>query len=176
MKTLSQFSLPYKGMGVGLHQFRFDVDSEFFSNFEDSAIKNGNFIVDLDLEKKSDHSILNFEIKGHTRTTCDRCLADIDLPILGEYTLHLKFSEEEYGDDTEEIIFLHPETSVLNVAEYVYEYITLSLPMVNTFDCDPETDCNQKVLEKLELIEDLEKEEEETKGGGIWDSLKDLEL
>jgi len=172
MNILDHFSIPYKGLGIGLHQFKFEVDDSFFAAFEDAVIQNGTFQVTLDLDKRSDHSIMDFQVQGHTGTSCDRCLADISLPVEGQYTLHLKFSEEVSEDD--EIVFVHPDVSIVNVAKYVYDVIGVSLPMTKVYDCenDPESNCNEKVLSLLN--DDSQEEVSNDPKPSPWDQLKGL--
>lgn len=175
MNAISRYSLPYKGLGIGLHKYTFLIEDDFFEEFEGSVIKKGKFDVLLTLDKRSDHCILNFEIDGYTPTSCDRCLADINLPVNGSYTLHIKFREDAYGEENDEIVFMNPDTSRLNVAQYLYEFISLSMPITKVFDCDPAIHCDTSVLEQLTSSEEVvEKKEEKT--GGIWDELKKLDL
>lgn len=172
MNVLDHFSVPYKGLGNGIHQLNFEVDSDFFKEFEDSHIDNGNFKVDVELDKRHDHSILFFEIEGRTKTSCDRCLAQIKLPLKGDFKLHVKHGEDEGSND--EIMFIHPETSILNLAQIIYEYISLSMPIIKVYDCDLEKKppCNFEILSKL----NISTEEEEVVQNDIWNSLKGLDL
>lgn len=172
MNVLDHFSVPYKGLGNGIHQLNFSVDSRFFKEFEDSHIDNGNFNVNVELDKRHDHSILLFEIEGQTNTNCDRCLSQINLPLHGNYKLHVKHGEYEESDD--EIMFIHPETSILNLAQIVYEYILLSMPIIKAYDCDGEENppCNFEVLNRMnDNVENVQ-----IKDNNIWDSLKDLDF
>ena len=172
MNVLDHFSVPYKGMGNGIHEFNFDVDSEFFKEFEDSHIDNGKFKVNVEIDKRHDHSILLFDIEGYTDTSCDRCLAPIALPLYGDFKLHVKHGEDEGSND--EIMFIHPETSILNLAQIIYEYILLSMPIIKVYDCEEDKlpPCNFEVLNKLENTQDETSQEQ----SNVWDSLKDLDL
>lgn len=172
MNVLDHFSIPYKGMGNGIHTLKFSVDTDFFKEFEDSHIDNGNFEVDVELDKRHDHSILLFEIKGKTKTSCDRCLSPINLPLYGNFKLHVKHGENEESND--EIMFIHPETSILNLSQVVYEYISLSMPIIKVYDCDLEETppCNFKVLNRLYKEEKEDSEEEKS----VWDSLKNIDF
>jgi uncharacterized metal-binding protein YceD (DUF177 family) len=172
MNVLNHFSIPYKGLGNGIHLLNFTVDSAFFKEFEDSHIDNGNFNVDVELDKRHEHSILSFSIKGKTKTNCDRCLSEIQLPIHGNFELHVKVGENEESND--EIMFIHPETSIINLAQVVYEFILLSMPIIKIYDCDKESapPCNFEVLDKLYQ----EEQDSNDQQGGVWDSLNDLDL
>jgi uncharacterized protein len=172
MNVLGHFSVPYKGLGNGTHHLNFTVDSAFFKEFEDSHIDNGNFNVDVELDKRDEHSILNFSIEGESKTSCDRCLAQIQLPIQGSFELHVKVGEN--GGSNDEIMFIHPDTSIINLAQVVYEFILLSMPIIKVYDCDMESNppCNFKVLDKL----DEEEQDSNEQQGNVWDSLKDLDF
>lgn len=172
MNVLSHFSVPYKGLGNGIHHLNFTVDSAFFKEFEGSHIDNGNFDVDVELDKRHDHSILFFSIEGETKTSCDRCLSQIHLPVYGDFELHVKLGENEESND--EIMFIHPETSILNLAQVIYEFILLSVPIIKVYDCenDSKPPCNFEVLNKLNGSQ----EEPKDKQGNIWDSLKDIDF
>ena len=172
MNVLNHFSVPYKGLGNGIHHLNFTVDSAFFKEFEDSHIDNGNFNVDVELDKRHEHSILNFSISGKSKTSCDRCLSQIQLPIQGSFELHIKVGENEGSND--EIMFIHPDTSIINLAQVVYEFILLSMPIIKVYDCDMESNppCNFVVLDKL----DKEEQDSNEQQGNVWDSLKDLDF
>jgi len=176
MNVLSPFSIPYKGMGDGIHNLEYDVDDVFLKEFESSHLDNGKFKVLIEFDKRSDHSVLHFDIEGYTKTNCDRCLEKIKLPMFGEYVLHIKHSEE--GDNTDEIVYIHPETSVLNLAKYVYEFVLLSMPIIKSYDCeyDEEPPCNFEILDKMNNLGDDQEVDSPNEGGGIWSSLKDIKL
>ena len=91
MDPLVTFTLPIKGLSHGVHSLTFDVSEDFFGQFEGSPIENGKFEVLLELDKRIDMLILDFNIRGKAFTQCDRCLADIKLPLSGENRLLVKF-------------------------------------------------------------------------------------
>ena len=151
MSVLDRFSLPYLGMKDGLHQIEFTVDNLFFAQFESSPIKDGNFTVTLEIDKRPNLSVLHFDIQGDVAAICDRCLADVRLPVFGENTILVKVAHTEDSFDHDEVIFIKDGQSVLNVAQLVYEFICVSLPVVNIFDCDNQIPkmCDEDVLKKI---------------------------
>lgn len=153
MMPLAEYILPVKGLKIGMHHYNFDVDSDFFKHFEDSPITEGSFEVSLDFEKRHDMFDLRFRISGRASAACDRCLGTIQLPVKGEFELVVKLSEEEIEEDID-IAFISPETSTLSVATWVYEYIVLSMPMRNVYDCESEAvrPCDMEMMERLEGI------------------------
>ena len=172
MKALVPFSIPVKGLRNGMHQFEFQVDSNFFSCFEASPIENGNIRIDLDFDKRPGLYVLEFKLEGTVKTECDRCLEQIDLPISGHQRLLVKFSEDAEKEEAD-VVYISMEDTMLNVAQFVYEYIILALPMVRVYDCenDENAKCNPEMLKYLEgEIEN----QQESAPNPIWDALKDF--
>ncbi len=172
MQALRQFSIPIKGLDFATYNYSFVVDAVFFEQFPDSPYKNGNLKVEVELDKKSDHIILEFVTDGTLRTECDRCTAEIDFPVsTDDYEMIIKYDENER--DEGEVAFIHPESHELNVAKYIYDHIILSTPLIKVFDCysiDPRP-CNENVLALLD--QDTEKE---PKNNPLGDALKDFKI
>ena len=170
MDALIQFSIPVKGLGNGIHEYRFHIDKSFFDQFEHSPIQDGSFEVNFIFDKRPEMFDLHFDFYGTAKAACDRCLAQVDLPVEGDNRLLVKFGEDI--DEDADVIFVSPEISSLNVAKYIYEYICLAMPLINVFDCESlsEPPCDKKMLAFLELRENEEEDEDED--GSIWDDLK----
>jgi uncharacterized protein len=148
MNGLIQFQIPVKGLKEGLHQYNFDIDDRFFDEFEQSYVQSGQVKVRLNFDKSPDMFVLDFMINGTINTDCDRCLAQIDLPIESNHQLLIKLSQDQNLDDPD-IVFVDPEISKLNIAEYIYDYIILSIPLKRVYACsdDKNPPCNFQMLE-----------------------------
>ncbi len=170
MDALQQFSIPIRGLKLGVHQFDFQVDRFFFEQFEASLIKEGDFQVQMDLDKRSDMLVLVFDINGTVKTDCDRCLEKINLPIDATHQLLVKFAEEASEDA--DIVYINLTESSLNVAKYIYDFINLSLPLIKTYACeeDDNAPCNEEMLKYL----NPKSTETPNDTNPIWDALKDL--
>jgi uncharacterized protein len=179
MDPLITYSIPVKGLYNGIHQFEFQIDRFFFENFEQSPVTEGDVQVRLDFDKHPDMYVLQFELAGTVRTECDRCLAEIDLPIASSQRLLVKFSLEEEEDEAD-IAYISPEASLFNVAQYIYEFICLALPIIKAYDCEDQSPrpCNEEMLRYLRHSEEdsaLEEDEAEQEDPNpIWDELKKL--
>ena len=174
MDSLVEFSIPVSGLGNGLHQFQFRIDSQFFSCFEESPIEDGDINVLLDFDKRPDMYVLQFDFEGTVKTDCDRCLASIGLPVSGSEQLLVKFSLDE-EDEEADVIYISPETKKFNVSRFIYEFIILAMPMIKVYHCETETPrpCNPEMLEYLSSGQ--EKEDPENKEDNpIWEELKKL--
>ncbi len=170
MEALIEFSIPIKGLKPGVHQYGFQIGSEFFENFEHSLIDHGDVKVDLSLDKRPDFYVLDFRLAGTVKTECDRCLSGIDLPIASDQQLLVKFGAEDSKEEAE-VIYITPETQKLNVAQYIYEFVCLAIPMVKIYDCtgEPNPPCNQEMLDFLEPNDPIEES-----SNPIWDALKNF--
>ncbi len=175
MDPLIQYSLPVRGLRVGAHRFDFQIDNEFFLQFEDSPVKEGAVEMSLTLDKRPDMFVLEFDFEGIVQTDCDRCLAQINLPVKDTQQLIVKFSESEEAEDAD-VIYVHPEIQQLNVAKYIYEYIILAMPMIRVYDCenDPNRPCNQEMLQYLQNGNAEAAPEITTESNPIWEALKNL--
>lgn len=170
MDSLIQFSIPVKGLGDGIHEYQFKIDKSFFDEFEHSPIKEGAFDVNFVFDKRPEMFDLHFEFEGTAKAACDRCLANVDLPVEGENRLLVKFGEEDSNDA--DVVFVSREISSLNVAKYIYEYICLAMPLINVFDCQSleNPPCDEKMLDYLENKESEEDNDGDT--SSVWDDLK----
>ena len=177
MEHLNEYSIPHKGLDLGLHEYKFQLNHVFFSHYEESLIKKGNVGVKMILDKRSSMMVLKFIIEGSFVGNCDRCLNSIDIGLDDQNELMIKYSEDPH--ETDEVVYINPNEPDFNVANYIYEFVILAMPLSKTRDCENEDYkfCNHKVLERLESIEDeMEVEEDEEKNTGLWDALKDLDI
>lgn len=171
MSSFKDCIIPISGLNLGIHQYKITVNDRFFTAVQSDEIQNGDFDVSLIIDKKPKTVLINISIDGTIQTNCDRCLANIALPIQGEQTYAFKFVEElEETDDDEELVILDRNTTEIDLAEYIYETIGLSIPMIKTYDCESEENkpCDETTLKHLELQED------EQEGNPVWDILKNI--
>ena len=172
MKSNRQFIIPFKGLKVGKHNFVYDIDDTFFDDYEQSEITKGNIHVEVDLDKKANMLELYFSIEGDVLVICDRCLDEFEIPIDYETELFVKFGDVS-EEQTDEIIVLSHNEFELDVAQYIYEFVHLSLPYkrVHPDDSRGRSTCNKEMLKKLD--EYIIRENDENKDSR-WDDLKNL--
>ncbi|MFW6371095.1 MAG: YceD family protein [Bacteroidota bacterium] len=165
-----KYDVEFKGLKEGLHEFEFEVQDTFFEHFEQGLVGKGDIQVGIRLEKRSSFMKLFFNLKGNVQLVCDRCLESYQQKIKSNYELFVKFGESEYEDD--EIICILPEEHKINVAQLIYEYIILSLPLkqVHPDLKNGENGCNKEMLKKIE--EHKQREEEKKEVDPRWAALK----
>lgn len=146
------FSIPIAGSKTGLTVFVLLCDSDFFARFPDCPVGGGNLEVTVTLDKRPDMALVHFAWTGRLATICDRCTADILLPVTGEWDLVVKYGPEFQEDD--EVVVLPPDMTELNVARYIYECALLSLPVRRVYNCEDDVPrpCNMEVLEYLHRL------------------------
>ncbi len=178
MQARKEYTIQFVGLGLGLHEYKFEIGDSFFKNYEYSEIQKANLIVNLNLLKQSQMMVLEFEISGTVKAECDICTGEFDLPLQGNYKLIVKVGGSDTGNEDDDIITIAANEHELDVSQYIYEYITLSLPIkrVHLLDKKGKSTCDKEVLKKLEafLLEEEKKEEEKT--DPRWAGLKNIKL
>jgi len=168
MDALQHYTIPIQGLGNGIHNFDFDINESFFSHFEHSPIQKGEIKATIELNKRPEVFDIRFDINGTVFTPCDRCLTDIHLPISGSFPMLVK-DEEDIKDDVD-VIYIHSALKKLNVAQFIYEFVLLSIPIIKTYNCEEEEPrpCDDSTLDKLTSNQDTEA------ANPLWDKLQDF--
>ena len=168
---MREYQIPFVGLKTGVHHFNYELNEDFFNHFEDSQIRKGRIFVDLSFDKKERFFVLNFDISGTVETECDRCGQEFDLPLHGNYTLYIKVGDKrEEDEDSEDVIWIGEGENYIQVAETMYEFIHLSLPMQKVHPDKPDgtPGCDPEVLKQLGYHETDEKKDPR------WDILNNL--
>ena len=150
----------------------FDIDDKFFDDYEQSEITKGKVKAEVDLDKRTSMLEFHFRIAGNVTIICDRCLDEFEMPIEYEATLFVKFGDTS-EEQTDEIIVLSHNEFEIDVAQYIYEFVHLSLPYkrVHPNDSKGRSTCNKEMLKKLdEYIIRENKEDNDPR----WDDLQNL--
>jgi uncharacterized metal-binding protein YceD (DUF177 family) len=175
MKLKDEYVIPYSGLAIGKHEFDWKIEDKFFEARDYSEVKKGELFVDLVLEKRPSFLELSFSINGAVELECDRCTVDFNYQLDFEEKLIVKFVEDGSDDASEEIIILGKNDHELHLADHLYEYIAVRIP-IRKVGCELLEDknlCNQDVLK---LIENLSPKENESHLDPRWEKLNGLEL
>ncbi|NOT36785.1 MAG: hypothetical protein HOP11_05360 [Saprospiraceae bacterium] len=170
MDYLKQYSIPFKGMLDGLHEYEFKLGNDFFKRFNESPIQDAEIQAIIQADKQGSLMSVELQIQGSMRTGCDRCLSEIELELKANYQFVLKRSEGESDDP--DLFFIQPDASEWLIADVLYEYSCLSIPIVKEIDCSSMKNppCNQEVLQRIQ------KEENNPESNPLWDELRRLNL
>ena len=175
-------------MGQGVYTYELKVDDAFFADFEGAPVDRADIDLALTIDRRTREMTLDFQFSGTIATQCDRCTAEIDLPISGQEQLVAKFVANAAAfEDEGDLIYLDADTGLFDVSPYVYEVVLLAVPMIKTFDCrqgEPPYPCDEDMLARIDdSIETaasiatgqaaVDSEEDDDKPSP-WDVLKNL--
>lgn len=181
MSRRREFEIAFVGLKPGVHEFDYEIDDRFFEVFQQQDFRNCHARVKLTLDKKNSFMLLKFEIGGTLEVTCDRCNSNLPLDLWDEFNITVKMVEEpelmNEQEDDPDMYYIAQGESHLDVANWVYEFINLSLPMQKAceFENMDGPHCNKTAMD---VLKKLEPEENEKKENPIWKGLekfKDLE-
>ena len=175
MKVSNEYLIPFIGLKLGKHQFDYQIDKTFFDRFEYDEFESCNVKVDVVLEKKTTLMELHFKHKGTVNVPCDLTGEPFDLPIKGKIDVVVQFGDT-FNDDNEELLILPHGEHQVDVSQYIYEMIVLSIPLKRTHPGIKDGTLKSEAIEKLEQLT-VKAKKEETKGEETdprWDQLKKL--
>jgi uncharacterized protein len=171
MSILSFYNIAFKGLSQGKHIFDFEVDDKFFALFEDALVEKGQVNVRLTIEKQSSLMIFWFDIQGTVTVQCDRCLEMYNQEIKSQDRIFVKFGEKSFVDG-DDVIWVSVNDYQLNVAQLIYEFIGLAIPIQKIHPDDEEgnSTCDPEMIEKLSKYVIREEKLKTT----VWNDLKKL--
>lgn len=178
MKVNKEFLIPFAGLKQGKHQFEFQVGKTFFDDFGFDEYNDVNVKVNLVLEKKSTMLELTFKHKGTVNVPCDLTNEDFDLPIKGKLELIVKFGDA-YNDENDELLVLPHGEFQVDVSQYIYEMIVLSVPSKRIHPGAKDGTIATEMMDKLNALapkkeKQEQKQEEKENTDPRWDELKKL--
>lgn len=174
MNNLKAYLIPFIGLKIGKHQFDYQVDNTFFAHFDYDEFNDASVKVSVVLEKKSTLLELDIQHKGTVNVPCDVSGEEFDLAIKGKLKLVVKFGDA-FNDENEELLILPHGEFQINVAQYIYESIVLSVPLRRIHPGVKDGSLTE-VIEKLEALAPKENKESEQKNDidPRWENLKKL--
>ena len=161
MKLNNEYLIPFTGLKLGKHQFAFEIKSDFLKSLDCEEFNDCNISLNLILDKKSTLMELEFSFSGTVNVPCDLTMEDFDLPIKGENKLLVKFGDE-YNDDDDQILILPHSAFEMDVKQYVYEIIVLSVPFKRIHPGVKDGTLKSEILDKLKELSP--KKEKASKG------------
>jgi uncharacterized metal-binding protein YceD (DUF177 family) len=176
MKPLKDYTIPYVGLKIGKHHFDYQIDKKFFEHFEYDDFNDVDVKTELVFEKKTTLLELHFQVSGSVNVNCDITNEPYNQDINGTFDLVVKFGDE-YNDDFEDIVILPHGEYEINVAQYIYELIILSMPAKRIHPGVEDGTLDSDILKKLEELSPKGLEEKEETSEDIdprWNTLKKL--
>ena len=149
MESIENYKINFAKLKQGVHEYAYSPGDDFFANYENSLVTKcqSKVFVTLDKQKETLFTLF-FSINATVKLQCDRCLDGYDYPFKEEYRLIVKLKDEETDEKDEELIILNKNEDEINIAQYLYEFINLSVPMKKTCE-DVNKDCNPEIINIL---------------------------
>lgn len=171
MKKLIEYIIPFSGLKAGEHVFNYTVGKSFLDKFENDDIIDIALEVVVKMFKNNRLLEFDFFLKGKSTFECDRCLENVELPVDFHSRLIVKLEDVDEVED--EIIYLKPDETEIDISKYVYESIVFSIPprKVHPEDKKGKSGCNPEMIKKLESLL-VKNPPEET--DPRWNDLKNL--
>lgn len=163
--------IQFSGLKPGVYEYDYNVDGAFFSQFENDDLRECNVDFRVKLERKERLLVFDFSFSGTVVMECDRCLGKMNVPLSGKQTLFVKFGEEQESED-ENVVFLSESESEIDLAQWMYEYVAVELPIVH---CHPDDEsgnptCDPEMLKYISEGNEDNRQEADPR----WDALKAL--
>jgi uncharacterized metal-binding protein YceD (DUF177 family) len=179
MSKTKEYLIPFVGLKLGKHPFEYQISNAFFEIFDYNEFQNSNIKVNVILEKKSTMLEITFKHTGTVNVPCDLTNEDFDFPVKGQMKLIVRFGDE-YNNENEELLILPFGEFELDLAQYIYEMIALSVPLRRVHPGIKDGSLKTEALTKLNELaikepkEKIKKEEKEENIDPRWDKLKQL--
>ena len=146
-----------------LHEF--EGDDSFFLDLEQELklIEKGNFKAIVSLDKSETMIQMLYKIKGSVELTCDRSLDLFDFHFDITQKMILKFSDHT-EEITEELMFIDRNVQYINVAQDIFDFICLKIPIKKLHPRYTENEVTYESLMKKfedEYVEEDESDEDE---------------
>lgn len=187
MGKFSLYKIPLINLTEGSHKFEYILDDQYFMLIgdADSDIKRGKVNVEVLVKRVSSTFEFNFTLNGEVFVPCNRCLDDMSMEIDTTNRLVVKFGKE-YSEESDEIVVIPEDEGEINIAWFLYEFVTLSIPMKHVHAPGK---CNKMMTSKLNRHkavsstddssddDDLDESEDEVvdePNDPRWDALKGL--
>lgn len=169
LKRENRLNIVFSSLKEGKHTFGFEITPEFFEGFDCSIIQKANMQVGIEMEKKSNMLVFDFDLKGEIIADCARCSEEMIVSVEGNEHLIVKFGDPEQVELNDEIVWLDKNAFEIGLSQQVYEYIHLLLPVRNVHVSKKE--CNPEVIKKLN---ELSVKEVAVETDPRWEELKKI--
>ncbi|RPD48534.1 DUF177 domain-containing protein [Hymenobacter sediminis] len=178
MKKDSQYDINIAKLADKTHHFAFDLDKAFFEQFDQQLIPDGQVHADVTLTKTDRLITVDFDLHGTVRQICDRSLDEYDQEVEAQEQLLVRFGDQNLELD-DNVLQITPDTQTLPLAQHLFDYIGLSLPMKKLHPrFQDEPDENPEADAKLIFTTRQEGEDDEDDDNdGIdprWNALRNL--
>ncbi len=153
MGLSERYAVAFKKLKPGGYDYGFSVDGALFRNYENAEIKEASCSAQVHLERAESQLTFDVRITGEVVVPCDRCLEDCRVPVDFEGRLLVRFSDQPVDEYDGEVLWLSPAEEEVDLTQYLYESIVLSLPYQRVH---PAGGCDPEMLKRFRIVSDEE--------------------
>ncbi len=153
MELSERYAVAFKELKPGGYDYAFSVDGALFRNYENSEIKEAACSAQVRLERAATQLTFDVRITGEVVVPCDRCLEDCRVPVDFEGRLLVRFSDQPADEYDGEVLWLSLVEKEVDLTQYLYESIVLSLPYQRVH---PAGGCDPEMLKRFRIVSDEE--------------------
>ncbi|MGB5229242.1 MAG: DUF177 domain-containing protein [Eudoraea sp.] len=168
-----EYCIPFAGLKQGKHKFEYQIDNTFFESFDYHEFNDAEIKLHIVLDRMSTVLELEMKTKGTVNLYCDLTNEPYDQKIKASLKLLVKFGAVYNDEDDEILIIPHGEHQV-NISQYVYEMIILSVPSKRIHPGVLDGTLDSKALKRLEELQPKENKKDKNKIDPRWEALKKL--
>lgn len=166
---MESYRINILGLNLTIHQFQYGLGNEFFRKYDKGLVSEGNFTVNVTLDKRETFLETEFKIKGSVKLVCDRSLDEFEYPITITRKIIFKYGDQEM-EVSEDVMMIPHGTDSLEIGQYIYEFIALAIPMKKLH---PRYQ-NESEEDQLIYTSDSNEEKKEDEIDPRWEMLKKL--
>ena len=173
MCSLEHFKIDLKSLADEVTTLELDLDDRFFEALDGSELRHGALHVSVSIRKSTGFFELLFHTEGTVTVACDRCLDDMDQPIVTDNRLIAKLGTGYSEED--DVITLPEDEGILDTSWLIYEFVVLAIPIKHVHapgKCNP---AMSQVLEELSA-DRSSNEASDQPVDPRWSKLKDLKI
>ena len=171
--VLKSFEINLARLENGTHDFQFELVPDFFGTFENNLVEEGFGKASLVMDKSESMMALNFTIEVDVLMICDVSLESYRESLTCQKKRIVKFglTSEELSD---EISTIDMGMQILNVSGYIYEFVSLEIPMKKVHPTI--RDQERADLVYKDKVHSLNDQEQENTIDPRWEELKKIKL
>ena len=168
-----EYCIPFAGLKQGKHKFEYQIDNTFFESFDYHEFNDAEIKLHIVLDRMSTVLELEMKTKGTVNLYCDLTNEPYDQKIKASLKLLVKFGAV-YNDEDDEILIIPHGDHQVNISQYVYEMIILSVPTKRIHPGVLDGTLDSKALKRLEELQPKENKKDKNKIDPRWEALKKL--
>ncbi len=173
MCSLETLQIDLKALKGNEETREYDLHDDFFEALDGSQLEHGSLHVSVSIRKMAGFFELMFHTEGSVTVSCDRCLDDMDQPIVADNRLMVKLGDT-YSDD-DDTVTVDENEGILDMSWFIYEFVMLAIPIKHVHAPGK---CNSVMTQKLEELSGAVRSSEEEAGttDPRWSALSKLKI